>query len=586
MVIILRIYTLNLNIIVEFQNYMEPQTSGTLEQITSGEPEFVIFKVGGSSSAGAAQHRTIVNLTRKNKARRMIVISAPGETEGKHNIKFTDLAIAYANRYAEEQYGSRTLPEIEYSVDKTKATSHLTTQQLEEKIVALLKDAYFEHESTHGLVEATMQALSYNAKTFKYTSKKLRSIPKAKDEWSDEVKAAYNAFIRSTIAQSRKNISQKQHSVNVQHIGELFNAYNISGAYRAEIDSEQRLHHYQHVVVLDPRKFIKVNGGDPLEGDVLQQATQQLFKRWKAGEIALDGIPAYDKDTIYVFPGYIGENQEGETSLLGRDGTNRSFVQAILGLNPDFGENFSDVKGVLEVTPKFKDERGNEYALIEISDNKVIKEITPKEFLESAYRLEFKVFQGRALADLDSAGVFPEIQIKSFENEHERGTAIVCARNYGRRNINGIGVKKVVSVKIDDHKMSEKPGYLGKAADTLRDMGYNIRHTRDPETEITFYVDCPAYKEGITIEADIKRVLTRELKLNNHAVDVKHGEVVVGVIGGEMDSGKILADLSCTLSKGLIDFAGYATSSKTAMYFVVKADHIKNAVKLLHDTYL
>ncbi len=491
---------------------------------------FVIGKHGGSSISTPGKLELIVGL-HANQNRTIDVVSAPGESDTGSIVagyKFTDLAIALGNRYAFEHYhdiavAEKQLPGKPSTVGLEKDTLSL---YLEQK----LQEAYFHHDSTQNLVAETME----------------------------KIRAAATNFEGSTV---------KEHSAQLQYLGEWFSAQNLAGALRAK---------GKKLVVLDPSDFICLNGDDPLEAKVMLDETIEKFRRWKDQH--------FDKDIVYIIPGYYGKSlNTGKISLLGRDGTNMTLVLAALGLKPDYCENWTDVRGIFEVSPP-KDKKKQPY----VEGVNILSEITPDELMELAARLEGKVFQGRALSLLRRAGAFPEIHVKDYAHAGSRGTAIVSNRDYHARNIIALGINEdVIAIRITDPRMSEEPGYLEHTAGVIRRRGGNVRHTCDPETEITYYIDrLPPSHDGLTNpENNLKNDLVRELGIDGRFVDVSYDYSVIGAIGGRLN-GDTMFDVLSTLKKNSISFEPYTAGSRTAHYVVVPKSQARQAITALYEQYL
>lgn len=483
---------------------------------------FVISKYGGTSASIPESLDQIVSLSEVNPNRKMAVVSAPGtsKTSGEvQDYKLTDLLIAKANRHAQEHYKTIAVPET----NGKRSTKDLDLATIDRFIEMKLREAYYAHGSTQGLVADTIAEINSMATTFQ------------------------NA--------SGNPISVYQHSANVQHLGEKFAGENLAGAYRAK--------GMKKVVVLDPNEFICLNGQNPLEGKVLLDATSEKFKRWKSEH--------FDHETQYILPGYYGRSASGEVSLLGRDGTNMSLVLAGIGLDPDYCENFTDVAGIFEANPQL------------VPEARVISEVTPKELRELVSRVDFKVFQARSLALLERVPYFPEIQVKDFVHASGRGTAIVSCRDAADQNIVGIGVRDSVSyIRITDPAMADQEGYFQKASGIICSFGANILHVRDSATEITFYVSKESYKSRGVKPNDIYTALMKEFKFENpNSVKIGNHGSVLGVIGGKMDA-SVMDDMNRVLRSSGVRQQPYVTGSDVALYTIVHRDDIGKAIGELY----
>ena len=128
---------------------------------------------------------------------------------------------------------------------------------------------------------------------------------------------------------------------------------------------------------------------------------------WEATNNAINSI--IDQNITYVSQGFIGANQDGETTTLGREGSD--FTAAIFAWCLDSKEViiWKDVDGLLNADPKY------------FNRTKVLKSISFKEAIELSY-LGASVIHQNTIKPLENKNI--PLSIRSFINTNNSGSSI------------------------------------------------------------------------------------------------------------------------------------------------------------------
>ena len=128
---------------------------------------------------------------------------------------------------------------------------------------------------------------------------------------------------------------------------------------------------------------------------------------WEATNNAINSI--IDQNITYVSQGFIGANQDGETTTLGREGSD--FTAAIFAWCLDSKEViiWKDVDGLLNADPKH------------FNKTKVLKSISFKEAIELSY-LGASVIHQNTIKPLENKNI--PLSIRSFINTNNSGSSI------------------------------------------------------------------------------------------------------------------------------------------------------------------
>ena len=128
---------------------------------------------------------------------------------------------------------------------------------------------------------------------------------------------------------------------------------------------------------------------------------------WEATNNEINRI--IDQNITYVSQGFIGANQMGETTTLGREGSD--FTAAIFAWCLDSNEViiWKDVDGLLNADPKY------------FNNTKVLKSISYKEAIELSY-LGASVIHQNTIKPLENKNI--PLSIRSFINTNNSGSSI------------------------------------------------------------------------------------------------------------------------------------------------------------------
>src|ERR1700739_2414316 len=150
-------------------------------------------------------------------------------------------------------------------------------------------------------------------------------------------------------------------------------------------------------------------------------------------------------DYIVIVAGFQGQTPEGETTTLGRGGSDLTAVALAGALNADACQIFTDVDGVFTCDPRV------------VTDAKKLDEIAYDELLEMA-GAGSKVMQSRAVEFAKKFGIEFEV-LSSFK--HERGTiAREETPNMEEVVIRGISLDRK-QAKLTVAGVPEQPGVGG-----------------------------------------------------------------------------------------------------------------------------
>jgi aspartate kinase len=157
------------------------------------------------------------------------------------------------------------------------------------------------------------------------------------------------------------------------------------------------------------------------------------------------------EDYIVIVAGFQGQSAEGETTTLGRGGSDLTAIALAGALNADACQIFTDVDGVFTCDPRV------------VRDAKKLDEIAYDELLEMA-SAGSKVMQSRAVEFAKKFGV--EFEVRSSLKRDVGTVAKEEAANMEDVVVRGVSIdRKQAKVTVDD--VRDEPGVAGKIFSTI-----------------------------------------------------------------------------------------------------------------------
>ncbi|MGL5718322.1 MAG: aspartate kinase [Paraclostridium sp.] len=271
-----------------------------------------------------------------------------------------------------------------------------------------------------------------------------------------------------------------------------------------------------------------------------------------------------DSGKVVVIAGFQGTTESGETTTLGRGGSDTSAVAIGKALGCDTVEIYTDVNGIMTADPRIEPEA------------KVLDSINYEEVFQMADK-GAKVIHPRAVEIAKSGGI--TLNIKNTLNPSYPGT-----------KISGICPKFEVEKDFEDNKdhmtaVAHKGGLTQIKVKTREDVFTQIMCEIE-ENEISldminFFIE----EKAFVINQEKLKELTKILDFNNLDYNVKQDCAKVTLIGTKMTGiPGVMAKIVRTLSKANIDLLQTSDSSMTISCLVEEKD-MKNAVHAIHNEF-
>lgn len=304
-----------------------------------------------------------------------------------------------------------------------------------------------------------------------------------------------------------------------------------------------------------------------LSGRAAGIITDNLHTKAKIERVDTEVINKYLKDDyIVVVAGFQGQSTEGNTTTLGRGGSDLSAVAIAGSLNADLCEIYTDVDGVFTTDPRIEQRA------------KKIDKISYDEMLELA-SLGAKVLLNRSVELAKKLNV--KIITRNSFNSNE-GTLITNEEEIMEKPIiTGIALDKnqarISMVNVDD-----KPGIAAELFTSLANSNINVDMIvqtigRDGKTDIDFTIP----KTDIALS---KKILD-DFKHSTQSIEFDENIAKVSIVGLGMKSHSGIASKTFgTMAKENINIMMISTS-EIKISMIIDLKYAELAVRALHSAY-
>ncbi len=280
--------------------------------------------------------------------------------------------------------------------------------------------------------------------------------------------------------------------------------------------------------------------------------------------------PLLKDGVVPVVTGFLGADQYGNTTTIGRGGSD--YTATIIGASIGAGEVWlwSDVDGLMTADPKI------------VKDAQVLKEVSFAEAMELAL-FGAKYMHPRALEPVMDTKI--PIRIRNTFNERHAGTVITQAPSReSQRIVKSVSaIRHTALIDVSGGGMVGAPGTAARIFDTLAKNRVNIMMISQSPSESSISM--------VVRKSDLdKATTTLELNLLGRVikqVNVNDDVAVIAVVGSGMRGIKgVAAKVFGAVAKRGINVIMIAQgSSELNLAFVVNDSDCEQAVRALHDEF-
>lgn len=261
---------------------------------------------------------------------------------------------------------------------------------------------------------------------------------------------------------------------------------------------------------------------------------------------------------VVVVPGFQGITSDGETTTLGRGGSDTTATAIGVSLRADFVDIFTDVEGIMTADPRI------------VSHAKVLDKAGYNEICNFAY-LGAKVIHPRAVEIAMHENI--PIRVRSTFSEHT-GTLIT---NMTELNSNPSEKRPVIGI-------TQTSGLIHLSIPKSRFE--NVYQTFSEEGISIDFIQTNTDSASFTIPTSLKEQTINILSSTDWRPTVTEGMAKIAIVGSGMHGAPgVMSRALGVLYEHEIDVHQTA-DSHTTIWFLVKEKQMNEAVCLLHDTFI
>ena len=276
---------------------------------------------------------------------------------------------------------------------------------------------------------------------------------------------------------------------------------------------------------------------------------------------------------LFIVPGFIAANELGQTTTLGRGGSDYTAALFAAATKASVLEIWTDVSGMMTADPRI------------VSHAKTIEHISYQEAMELSH-FGAKIIYPPTILPVLQSGI--PVRIKNTFEQTTVGTLIENVAAPSSDFIRGISsINSIALLSLEGNGMVGIPGFSKRLFETLATAQINVILITQSSSEHSI---CVGIKEMDTAAAKslIDATFATEI-LNGYLdpLDVETGLSVVAVVGENMKSHPgVSGKMFGTLGRNGINVRAIAQgSSEKNITAVLSERDVKKAVNVLHETF-
>ena len=276
---------------------------------------------------------------------------------------------------------------------------------------------------------------------------------------------------------------------------------------------------------------------------------------------------------LFIVPGFIAANELGQTTTLGRGGSDYTAALFAAAVKASALEIWTDVSGMMTADPRI------------VSHAKPIEHISYQEAMELSH-FGAKIIYPPTILPVMQAGI--PVRIKNTFEQTAAGTLIENVSAPSSDFIRGISsIRQIALLSLEGNGMVGIPGFSKRLFETLATAQINVILITQSSSEHSI---CVGIKEADAVVAKSLIDTTFTSEISNGYLDplaVETGLSVVAVVGENMKSHPgVSGKMFGTLGRNGINVRAIAQgSSEKNITAVLSERDVKKAVNVLHETF-
>lgn len=280
-----------------------------------------------------------------------------------------------------------------------------------------------------------------------------------------------------------------------------------------------------------------------------------------------------NRTNLYLFPGFVAADAAGDTTTLGRGGSDYTAAIFAAAVNAKVLEIWTDVSGMMTADPRL------------VSAARVVPHVSYQEAMELSH-FGAKVIYPPTIQPVMSKGI-PLLVKNTFapgdegtlvENKSSRSANIVCG-------ISGIG--KISLLLLEGSGMVGIPGFSKRLFEALANEKVNVILITQSSSEHSI---CVAIEEANAVRAKevIDQQFDYEISVKKlEPLNVENGLAIIALVGDNMKNHPgISGRMFSALGRNGVNIRAIAQgSSEKNISAVIRSADIKKAINVLHEEF-
>lgn len=279
------------------------------------------------------------------------------------------------------------------------------------------------------------------------------------------------------------------------------------------------------------------------------------------------------KNAIYLMPGFTAGNEQGETLVLGRNGSDYSAAVLAACLNAECCEIWTDVDGVYSCDPRL------------VKDAQLLNSLSYAEAMELSY-FGAKVLHPKTIAPIAQHHI--PCLIKNTHNPQAQGTLIGSEQSDQTLQVKGISdLKGLTMLSISGPGMKGIIGMAGRIFSTVSRAGVSIILITQSSSEYSLSFCISSTDSEKAVDA-----LNEEFSLEFanrllDPLDLVEKQAIISLVGDGMKKAKgVAARFLTALTEASINITAIAQgSSERSISVVVSEQKAQQAVIACHQKF-
>lgn len=313
---------------------------------------------------------------------------------------------------------------------------------------------------------------------------------------------------------------------------------------------------------VDPRKLIKTDS----------QYTRAAVQFEKT-ELSIQSHFSEANSHLFVAPGFIASDEKGNTTTLGRGGSD--YTAAIIGsaLNASVVEIWTDVSGMMTADPRM------------VNNAKVIKQISYHEAMELSH-FGAKVIYPPTIQPLMSRNI--PVWIKNTFRPYDEGTELHSSVHRNGDIVTGISsINKIALLSLEGSGMVGIPGFSKRLFEALANNRINVILITQASSEHSI---CVGVDEHFIAKAKetIDKAFAFEIEKGTvNPLNIETDLSIIALVGDKMKSHPgISGRMFSALGRNGVNVRAIAQgSSERNISTVIATADIKKALNVLHEEF-